>query len=101
MLIMSILAVILSLMAMTKFYRGEKQGRADHVFGRTVSGIRLMMGEGLSFGTVYGADIVYHSAILVLLFIVLTVIGMVGYKRRDMKFIQYPKSTLNFQGAFW
>ncbi|WP_156291579.1 ABC transporter permease [Oceanobacillus salinisoli] len=104
MMIMSILASIPTLMSMLKLSGEEKKSRIDHLLGRAVSRTRLMgsyviiaifngfmmislsaiglwaaasavMEEPFSFGTIYGAAMVYYPAMLVMIGCTVFLIG--------------------------
>ncbi|QQK75425.1 ABC transporter permease [Salicibibacter cibarius] len=105
MVVMALLATVPPVMAMLKLYGEEKKNRIDHLLGRAVSCTRLMgsyliisvvngfvmlsltaiglwsagatvMEEGLDFGTIYGAALVYYPAMLVMIGLAVLFIGV-------------------------
>ena len=106
MVVMAILGTIPPLMAVNKLYGEEKNGRIEHLLGRSVSRTRLMVGyvilsavngfvmlsltaiglwaagttvmeEPFTFGTIYGAAVVYYPAVLVMIGVAAVLMGCV------------------------
>ena len=102
--IMAMLSTVPALMAMNKVFGEEKKNRTEHLLGRAVSRTRLMgssyvvsivtsfvmlslaaiglwsagnavMEEGLEFGTLYGAAIVYLPAMWIMIGLAALLIG--------------------------
>ncbi|QQK75335.1 ABC transporter permease [Salicibibacter cibarius] len=105
MVVMALLATVPPVMAMLKLYGEEKKNRVEHLLGRAVSRTKLMgsyliiaivngfvmlsltaiglwaagdvvMEEGLDFGTIYGATLVYYPAVLVIIGLAAFFIGV-------------------------
>lgn len=105
MAVMAILGTVPPVMAVNKLYGEEKKGRIGHVLGGAVSRTRVMTGyvaiaalngfvmlslaalglwaagtavmeEPFAFGTVYGAAIVYYPAVLVMIGVAATLMGL-------------------------
>ncbi|QDI92628.1 ABC transporter permease [Salicibibacter halophilus] len=106
MIVMGLLATVPPVMAMLKLHWEEKKNRIEHVLSRAVSRTRLMgsylvlavvngfimlslagiglwsagtvaMEEGLDFGAIYGASIVYYPAMLVMIGLAVLLIGFI------------------------
>lgn len=104
MIVMAILATIPTLMAMLKLRGEEKKNRTEHLLSKAVSRHKLMtsyliisivngfvmislaaiglwsaanavMDEGMAFGTIYGAALVYYPAMLVMIGFAALLIG--------------------------
>ncbi|WP_042144414.1 ABC transporter permease [Paucisalibacillus sp. EB02] len=104
MMVMAILATVPAVMNMNKLCGEEKKGRMEHVLSKAVSRTKLMASfllisivsgfvmlslsgiglwatgtsvveDGLDFGMVYGATIVYYPAVLVMISIAVFLIG--------------------------
>lgn len=130
MIIMAILATVPAMMSMNKLYGEEKKNRVEHLLGRAVSRTRLMLGyviisavngfvmlsvaaiglwgastsvmeDPFSFGTIYGAAIVYYPAVLVMIGIVVLLIGFVPrFSSLIWLYVFYSFIVLYFGGLF-
>jgi ABC-2 type transport system permease protein len=104
MMVMSILATVPAVMNINKLYGEEKKGRVEHVLSKAVSRSKLISSyllisivngfvmlsltgiglwaagtsvveDGLDFGMVYGATMVYYPAVLVMISLAVVLIG--------------------------
>ncbi|SDI89778.1 ABC transporter permease [Natribacillus halophilus] len=130
MIAMGLLATVPPGMAMLKLYGEEKKNRVEHLLGRAVSRARLMgsylliaiangfvmlsltgiglwaagdavMEEGLDFGMIYGAALIYYPAVLVIIGLAVLFIGVLPKLGSIIwLYVLYSFIALYFGGLF-